>query len=167
MKNNIWIPIKGWENLYKVNQFGDVINIKTNNLITGDDNGCGYKRVTLYNGDIHKKCYRHRLVAEHFIPNPDNLPEVNHIDNNKSNNYYKNLEWCTRKNNKLHSMKKGNEKYRPFQVEFDDGRIVIYDCAMDLANELGISKTMVRNWLHKKYFSYSKYKIKAINDLKA
>lgn len=163
----IWKPIKKWESLYKVNQYGDVMNIKTNNLIIGDDNGTGYKRATLYNGDVHKKYYRHRLVAEHFLDNPNNLEEVNHIDSDKGNNYYKNLEWVNRKKNKLHAMKNGKEHYRPFEVQFFDNRTVHYDSASDLAKEIGVSKTMVRNWLNKKYKSYHKYKIKAINDLKA
>lgn len=58
----------------------------------------GYKAVQLYNVSV-KTCYVHRLVASAFIPNPDNLPQVNHKDGNRLNNYFENLEWCTQKDN--------------------------------------------------------------------
>ena len=59
----------------------------------------GYFRVALCKSNKRKFALIHRLVAQAFIPNPDNLPEVNHIDENKSNNKVSNLEWCTSKYN--------------------------------------------------------------------
>ena len=106
----MWKPIKDWEDLYMVNEFGDVKNIVTGNTIVGDDNGSGYKRVKLWRNKQSEMKYRHRLVAETFIPNPNNLPEVNHIDSNRSNNHIDNLEWVSRKQNKRHSQIYGNEK---------------------------------------------------------
>ena len=64
---------------------------KSGNLRKFRDNGKGYMNVNVSN----KTYYQHRLVAEAFIPNPDNQPEVNHIDEDKSNNSVDNLEWCT------------------------------------------------------------------------
>lgn len=58
-----------------------------------------YKQVVLYKNKEHKTVAVHRLVAEAFIPNPDNLPQVNHKDENPSNNNVSNLEWCTCKYN--------------------------------------------------------------------
>lgn len=58
-----------------------------------------YKQVVLYKNKKHKTVAVHRLVAEAFIPNPDNLPQVNHKDENPSNNNVNNLEWCTCKYN--------------------------------------------------------------------
>lgn len=59
----------------------------------------GYKKVNLAYKGFHKRYFVHRLVAEAFIPNPDNLPEINHKDENPSNNCADNLEWCTHKYN--------------------------------------------------------------------
>lgn len=68
---------------------------------------CGYKQVKLYNHGFKKHFYVHRLVAEAFIPNPKNLPFVNHIDFDKTNNNVSNLEWCTSSENVLHSYRNG------------------------------------------------------------
>ena len=68
-------------------------------------NYSGYHQVTLYDKITNKKGYKrvHRLVAEAYIPNPLNLPSVNHIDENKSNNHISNLEWCSHQHNAEHS----------------------------------------------------------------
>ena len=98
----MWVPIKNWE-WYLVDEYGNVKNSRTGNYIVGDKNNIGYSRVCLYDRDKRKRFFRHRLVAEYFVPNPDNLPEVNHIDGDKDNCYYKNLEWCTRSDNESHA----------------------------------------------------------------
>lgn len=67
------------------------------------DNGHGYKFVSLRDGKRKKNFYVHRLVAMAFIPNPDNLPAVNHVDYNRANNAVGNLEWCTAKENIVYS----------------------------------------------------------------
>ena len=67
----------------------------------------GYERVGLSSNNENKKFLVHRLVAEAFIDNPENKPQVNHIDGNKSNNHYSNLEWCSAKENIIHAYKNG------------------------------------------------------------
>lgn len=62
-------------------------------------NNTGYSIVCLHKDGEHKNYYIHRLVAEAYIPNPDNLPQVNHKDENKENNSLQNLEWCTHEYN--------------------------------------------------------------------
>lgn len=81
---------------YLIYNDGRVYSTKTNQFMSIGEDDRGYKQVSFYqNGKGHTKKI-HRLVAEAFIPNPNNLPQVNHIDENKSNNHYTNLEWCTK-----------------------------------------------------------------------
>ena len=101
MKEEIWCPIKGYENLYEVSDQGRVRSIKfgKDKILKPFRNTQGYLQVKLWkNGEI-KKCLVHRLVSKTFTPNPDNLPEVNHKDEDKTNNKVENLEWCDRKSN--------------------------------------------------------------------
>ena len=89
----IWKDVKGFEGKYKVSNLGNIYSIKKDIIISPTYNHKGYLRVSLYN----KKQYIltiHRLVAKAFIPNPKNLPQVNHKDGNKTNNCVENLEWC-------------------------------------------------------------------------
>lgn len=64
----------------------------------------GYSRIVLMKEGVKKRYMCHRLVAETYIPNPDNKPYVNHIDGNRSNNCVENLEWCTQSENERHSV---------------------------------------------------------------
>lgn len=88
---------------YYVSDDGNVINIKTNKVLKGDVNSKGYLRVCL----LGKRQFIHRLVAIHYLPNPDNLPQVNHEDGNKLNNHYLNLKWCTNIYNQQHAIANG------------------------------------------------------------
>lgn len=84
----------------------------------------GYPCITL---GIDKRNVRrvHRLVAEQFIPNPDNLPEVNHIDFDRKNNNYKNLEWCTHANNIKHSSQYNSQAYKDSKTGIKNGRAIL------------------------------------------
>lgn len=91
----------------KVNQLGIAYHYKGKVLKTAD-NGSGYQKIMGKCGLPSK--YVHRLVAMAFIPNPDNKPCVNHIDNNPSNNCVENLEWCSMKENSEHMSRQGRNK---------------------------------------------------------
>ena len=104
-----WKPIKGYEGKYDVSNFGRVrsyykgLHIKTQRI-----NNCGYCYVKLYvRGKRQKMARVHRLVAEAFIPNPDNMSDVNHKDMNKLNNHVSNLEWTSHADNVKHSYDSG------------------------------------------------------------
>lgn len=100
MEEEIWCPVKNYESLYEVSDQGRVKSIGYGKeRILKPARHTGYLRVYLYkNGEM--KTYKiHRLVAQTFIPNPDNLPQVNHKDENKENNFVQNLEWCDQKYN--------------------------------------------------------------------
>lgn len=86
--------IKGFSN-YSINEFGEIKNVKKGTILKGGLDTGGYRIVTLRKNNRNYTKTIHRLVAEAFIDNPDNLPCVNHKDENKQNNKVENLEWCT------------------------------------------------------------------------
>ena len=98
----IWKDIKGYEGIYQVSNFGRIKSSYTKRILKGGKNKAGYLLVGLYKQGVLSRKSIHRLVAEAFIPNPDNKPEVNHIDENKTNNMVSNLEWMTAKENINH-----------------------------------------------------------------
>lgn len=91
-KKNL-IPIKNYEN-YSIDEYGNVRN-KDNKIMKHEITHDGYHRVSVFKNKKYKHLPIHRTVAEAFIPNPLNKPQVNHKDGNKSNNHVSNLEWCT------------------------------------------------------------------------
>lgn len=99
MEEEIWKDIPGWEGLYQVSTMGNIVSLNYNHTglrkprIARIDKG-GYSYVTLYRNGTTKTMKVHRLVAITFIPNPNNLPQINHRDENKLNNNIENLEWC-------------------------------------------------------------------------
>lgn len=95
----IWKDIKGYEGYYQVSNLGRVYSLKSNKLIRPHRNNKGYLKIHLYKkGDV-KRCLVHRLVAEAYLSNPNNYPQVNHKDENKTNNCVSNLEFCDCKYN--------------------------------------------------------------------
>ena len=110
MTNNkeIWASIKNYEGLYEVSNFGNVRSLKFGKIryLKPAKNQKGYYFVKLCKNGIVKYFKVHRLVANAFIPNPKNLPQINHIDENKTNNKASNLEWCTNQYNKRYSCAK-------------------------------------------------------------
>ena len=98
----IWKDIDGFEELYQISNFGRVFS-KRRNKVMKLNSRKNYLRVG-FNKDGIYYCFQvHRLVAQAFIPNPDNKEEVNHIDCNKQNNVVSNLEWVTHEENMEHA----------------------------------------------------------------
>lgn len=162
----MWKDIKGYEGLYEISDKGEVRNYITRKLIVGDINNFGYYRVKLYKNKKQKTFFRHRLVAQAFIQNPDNLPEVNHIDGDKSHNYKENLEWSSRTHNEREAHRLKIKQYKPFEVKFQNGEIKKYEFAISLANELGVSKRAVQNWLQKRNYGFLKRGVLDLNYIK-
>lgn len=99
-----WAKIEGFGNgdnrYYKVSNSGEVYSAYKQGILKPSLATGGYPRVHLRDkGGKSKHRYIHHLVAEYFVPNPHNLPNINHIDGDKTNNHYTNLEWCTQKHN--------------------------------------------------------------------
>lgn len=109
----IWKDVPGYEGLYQVSNLGRIRSYEKykragrhtsvyycpSKIIKSFSAGVGYQRVNLFKDRKGRQLSVHRLVAMAFIPNPDNLPQVNHKDEDKTNNRLDNLEWCTAKYN--------------------------------------------------------------------
>ena len=148
--NEIWKRLKyrgkDYGNLYEVSNLGNIRNAKTHKLRKLRINDKGYHVISLSLGSAKNRptVRVHRLVAEAFIPNPDNKPEINHIDGNKCNNIITNLEWCTPKENVAHALQfglanvdhlKALSEYRSKSVKCIDkqGNITIYPSIREAA----------------------------------
>ena len=125
MEEEIWKDIPQLEGLYQASNLGRIKSIERiakkeyrNNrivkekILKGSKNEDGYFKIHISNKERHinKVVFIHRLVAQTFIPNPNNLPQVNHKDGNKLNNNINNLEWCTNLYNQRHAWKNGLHK---------------------------------------------------------
>ena len=123
---------------YSISEDGEIRNSK-GKIIKGEISNNGYRRVSLSNNDVkHKKMSVHRLVAETYIPNPHNYPEVNHKNENKLDNNVNNLEWCSTLDNLNHSRvieKASVAKFRKVKC-ITTGKI--YNSIKEAADELGL-----------------------------
>ena len=131
--DEIWKDIEGFEGLYQVSNFGRVkclehkcpgrygLRTVKEHLMVQVRGSKGYSYVSLSNMDRGRTFTVHRLVAKAFIPNPDNLPCVNHKDENKANNNVNNLEWCTSLyNNTYNNVHLKRKRYtHKYQYELD------------------------------------------------
>lgn len=160
----IWKDVVGYEGLYQVSNFGRVKHLEytfTNcsgshvvkeKIINSYLQNNGYRLCHLYKKNTRKMFLLHRLVAEAFIPNPNNYPIINHKDSNPQNCEVSNLEWCTYSYNAKYSYdttnrkekmnwKKGKENAnsKPVYATDKDGNILFhFDCIMDAQRSLGI-----------------------------
>lgn len=144
----IWKEIDGYEN-YMVSTFGRVYNIKKKNILKGDIDCWGYHRVQLYNKHGRKHIKRNVLVARAFIPNPNNLPEVNHLDEDKSNNRVDNLKWCTEKENCNHGTRNkriSESKYKVVEMFTTDNIFVAeFNSVKKASEKTGIHANSIGN----------------------
>lgn len=148
MKKEIWRMIPGYEGLYEVSNFGRVRSF-LRGKIRKLSNENGYMRIILYKNGSIKKFNVHRLVAMAFIPNPDNLPCINHKDENKSNNHVDNLEWCdyTYNNNYGNRIEKAREKQLNgklsksiLQLDLEGNIIKEWESSKEIERQLGYSR---------------------------
>ena len=146
-----WRAVPGYEGLYEVSNIGNVRNVRRNTLLRLQKTNNGYIQVWLYKNGISTGLKVHRLVALTFIPNPDNLPMINHKDEDKTNNRVENLEWCDAKYNNTYGTRQ--DKVR--------------DTAIKNGSWSGLSKEEYDKWYYEKnkekkieYYEKNKEKIR-------
>lgn len=126
-----WKEVKGFEDVYLISNMGNVKNISRNRLLKPQKNNNGYLFVYLKKDGVSRKSYMHRLVAEAFLDNSQNLPIINHKDENRQNNKVDNLEWCdykynTHYGNCIEKLKEKAIKHKVVQIT-SDGREIEYN----------------------------------------
>ena len=144
-----WKSIPGYEGLYEVSNWGRIKSHlycksqKTSERILSPGNRRGYYYVELCKGGKVKKRSIHRLVAEAFIPNPSNLPEVNHKDENKENNYFWNLEWCDRSYNNSYGTRMERISKRVVQLDKSGNFVAEYKSIQEAARVTDIAHSSI------------------------
>lgn len=177
----------GYEGLYLIDNIGNVVSLpKKNgsrfvnkyNILKAKVNKLGYKEVALSKNGKTKIMLLHRLLAIHFIPNPNNFPQVNHINGIKSDNRLENLEWCTVSYNTKHAyennlggfrtyanagIKKMNQYAQYISVVLIDsnGKELRFSSSFEAANYIGTKSDEITRAIRKKqrvkgYYAFGK-----------
>lgn len=170
-----WKEITGYEGYFEVSDLGNFRS--KDRIIKYKQNGTrnypgkplktetiveGYQRIVLMKDGIKKRFMCHRIVAQEFIPNPNNKPFVNHIDGNPANNKVENLEWCTQEENEQHSVNTLDKTMRgktyPKKVKCIETNVVynsMNQCIIALGNNAcieGLNKAIRAN---RQYHGYT------------
>lgn len=176
MDKEVWKDVKHYEGLYKISSQGRVWSVTKQDYKIPHVKENGYWSVQLYKNRKMKNEYIHRLVALTFIPNPEHLPQINHKDENKSNNAVSNLEWCDQSYNmnygtvkyrlsnthrKLGTYENARQKWRENNPSKTNPKThgnnsyakkiscdgVVFECIKDCANYYGVNYGTMRYWL--------------------
>lgn len=188
----IWKPVEGYESYYEVSNIGRIRSfdrVKNNRwgsttiikgkILSPTLLDTGYYRVVLYGEGGYQRKFVHRLVAEAFIPNPNNLPCINHKDEVKTNNFVfvnpdktvdyekSNLEWCTYKYNIEYSniLEKSNEKLRTPVCQIKNGTIIdIYLSQLEAARVTHLCQSNINKCLKGKISQTGGYQWKYLSN---
>ena len=146
--------IKGYEGLYGITTEGDVWSYRRKKFLKPGVNNDGYLYINLSKNGKYKSYTIHRLVAEAYIPNPENLPEINHKDENKTNNCLQNLEWCDHKYNINYGTRNEKLKKPILQYDLDGNFIKEWESAADVGKKVKSSICHCLNGDQKTAYGY-------------
>ena len=144
----VWKDVKGYEGLYQVSNLGRVKTTSTNYIKTLSKSNREYLRVQLHKNGVSKHISVHRLVATAFLDNPNKLKEVNHKDENKTNNNASNLEWCTRTHNNNFGKRNdcvAKKLSNPVRRISMSGEVTVFASMHEAAKITKISLTQISN----------------------
>jgi len=140
MGKEIWKDIDGFEGLYEISSIGQINSIKRNGTLGGllkqRIDRYGYSTVVLYKNGTPNYYSRHRLVAQAFIPNPNNYPEVNHKNGKKLDNFASNLEWVTAAENTRHAWQNGLVPHLHGMAHYNYGKKLSKEHKRKISNAL-------------------------------
>jgi len=189
-RNETFVTIKGFPN-YSISDKGKVMSYshsEEGRLLKPQKDAMGYYHVRIYDGTHDRGTYSsgyakpklekvHRLVAQHFLPEPDTTTymEVNHIDGDKQNNDVTNLEWLSRKDNINHAWEiglneagrvaGGSKRRKPVKIIFSDGRIEYYEGRVQAAVYLGVTPLTILYKFKSDSWGRTKFKAEPIEEL--
>lgn len=169
-----WKEIKGYEGKYIVSNYGEIVSlprykqnhnkkqyVQPKDILKYINNKNGYTYVFLCNNSKYKNIRLHKIVATAFIPNPKNLPQINHIDGNKQNNRVDNLEWCTASENIKHAYKMGlvknNNKIKVKQYNIKGELVNSFNSISEASNKTGVSAGAISMCINNKRKTANKF----------
>ena len=145
MQNEVWRDVQNYEGLYKVSNLGRILSVKKQLILKPKQSHHNYLRIQLYNKSKFKTFAIHRIVATAFIPNPNNYKEVNHLNENPSDNSVANLEWCSRKHNVNYGARTTKTMKMVTQIDKNDNVVATYRSLSEASKKTNARQGAISN----------------------